>query len=335
MSTNNYTPPFWGEGFSTNSFNAANLIWGTFLGRFRNKNKRAQAWRLNEIDDEIEKSQAYRLFCTRFKWGGEPLKPYPYGYIESLLYSNGFCVAFKDENDELAILPATISKVNRYYIPLEYLVTAATADGGQTKWRLPAEECVAIRDNSIWQPMAPTLQRRAGVIADTGRGIQTYILGMKQSSILFADDNTKTSFEEAMAEKLDNSPYIIVGRKLTRDMEKVPENLLNAGYNSGDLNGLLQSKMALRAEMLNAIGIEATAQQKSQYVSEGERESDMSSAQLYLEDSINLRNCAVEEIKEKLGFDVTCECIMSIKTEADALEETAEESDRSLEDVSV
>lgn len=318
----NYTPPFMGL-YGTDYYNAQTLSRGYTWGLNKLKNQRKLAGHLNQLDAGIEMSQARRLFCSRFRWGGEEIEPYPYGYIETLLYENGFCIAFRDPSTgELAILPASIVGVNKYWTPTEFIATPAGGDlGADATFRLSAEECVVIKDNSLWEPMKAQLERRSGVVADVGRAIQTYIQGMKMSNLLFADDKTKLSLETAMQQKLDNAPYVIVDRRIDVATDKLPENLLNGSFNAADLNGMMQAKKALKAEMSNSIGIDAVEQQKSQYVSESEQQGDAQAGSHFLQDAIENRQFAIREIERKLGAKLECECVKDI------LQEKAREMD--------
>lgn len=304
--------------FGYNGFNARSLSYD-FLKVKRNKEK--YAYVKNEVDALNEFNSACNIFCSRFKWSGKPLDNFSLGYIEKVLFFNGFCIGFKDETYGLMILPAAVKTLNYMNDPVEF-----TVSGNGYNKDVKVEDCVIIRDNILMIPPVLMVDRYAEIAADIGRTFETYAAGMKKPLVIATDEKSKVSNEILAAQYLNNKPFLLVGNnssKIYKGEETLP-NFFNSSHNSNDLNGIMMAKKSLYAEMLGKVGIDANLLNKNSYRSEMEMSDEKNAARLLIMQANECRTKAAKELSDLAGSEINCENLVDALRSVDDSDEGEE-----------
>lgn len=269
----------------------------------------------------IESYIRYMLARTQriFKYGNLP-ETIPQRDLELLLQMGSFVIFTKDKEDGkfyvfyggLGGLPnpyyqPTIAIVSNPY--LKFFKTLELNDYvGKT-----TPEAVVIWNDSAHIGLLPMFERNASLLAETDISIRVACVNSRIPAFFKSkDDNTKDSIE-SMLEKIEQGEIAVIG---TEDEIVESNGALTEKFNSekvGTIKELIELKQYLLGSWYNELGLNANFNMKREAINESEADLNEDALLPLIDDMLESRKVAIEQINKLYGLEITVDLTSSWK----------------------
>ena len=255
-----------------------------------------------------------------FKWKNLP-KTIPERILERYLQCYG-TVAFTKVNEDYYVFfgnPGGVPDV--YYEPTEFIV--ANPGLNFNKSLKIGEECVWIKNDSQYMGLIPTIKRKAKQMVENDISILDAQYNMRIQSLITADnDNAKKSGETYLERVKEGKPGIILAKGLQDGINTKP--FATAGTTNG-ISQLIELHQYLKADLLADFGINANFNMKRERINTSESELNQDALLPTVDDMLQMRKDACEEINEMYGLDISVDKNSTWKLK-ETINEEAEEA---------
>ena len=256
-----------------------------------------------------------------FQWKNLP-KTIPERILERYLQCYG-TVAFTKVDEKYYVFfgnPGGVPDV--YYEPTEFIV--ANPGLNFNKSLKIGEECVWIKNDSQYMGLIPTIKRKAKQMVENDISILDAQYNMRIQSLITADnDNAKKNGELYLDRVKEGKPGIILAKGLQDGINTKP--FATAGTTNG-ISQLIELHQYLKADLLADFGINANFNMKRERINTSESELNQDALLPTVDDMLQMRKDACEEINEMYGLDISVDKNSTWKLKETLYDEDAEEA---------
>ena len=268
----------------------------------------------------IESYIRYMLSRTQriFKYDGLP-ETIPQRDLEILLQMASFVIWAKDDENKLYVFYGGLGGIpNPYYQPtfgivanpyLRYYDTIKFEDYADKQ----KATGVLMWNDSAHIGLMPMFERNASLLAETDISIRVACVNARIPAFFKAsDDNTKESIE-VMLERIENGEIAVIGTE--EDLIDSPKTLTEAFNNQhvGTIKELIELKQYLLGSWYNELGLNANFNMKREAINESEADLNEDALLPLIDDMLESRKNAVEQVNKMFGTNIQVELTSSWK----------------------
>lgn len=255
-------------------------------------------------DTAIQNSVTYTNYFDRlmnmamnvFKWENLP-DTCDARFLELQLFSQGFCLFFKDEIEGYLTLGGECGgELDVYNIPIH---RTAHAPNGYMK-SLTKKDSVIIWNNYLHQPNDLYIRDFAIRLYEIERAIDTNVRGSKTARIVQCSENDRLSYQNIMMEYDGNVPIIFLKDNIAVNNLNVED--ISVPYLADKLEVL---KHQIWNEALTFLGIENSNEDKKERLVADEVGSNYGAVEVQRNVMLNMRERACDEINKMFGLNIS------------------------------
>lgn len=270
---------------------------------------------------------------SMFKYDGLP-ESMPQRNIELMLLCNGhICVT--DVNGVLYGFTGGLGgEPDVYYMPTIYTISN-TALSFSKNLKI-GEECVVIRNNTMYQSILPLLQRYISLLVENDISLTLATINSRIMQILTAGTNNTRESAELYIEKIKNGDLAIIGD--TPIFDTTDFNLLSSNQGkTGVITDLIELQQYTKASLYNELGLNANYNMKRESINSGESVLNDDMLLPLVDDMLRCRQECFDKVNDKYGTDIKVSLFSAWEDnekEIDAEQEQLEEKGGEEENVS-
>jgi len=251
-------------------------------------------------ETNIKNTIAYMLNRTNamFKYNNLP-ETIPSKELEILLQTNGFAIFLKIGNDFYVVNGGLGGEPDVYNRPTKATVSIPALNYNNT---LDInKDCIVISNDSCNVGLLPLFQRYAFILNENMITMILANVNKRYTTLISAnDDNTVRSAELFLKNIFDGKQGVIAETKLFDGLKVNP----NTDYR-GTLRDLIEFEQYIKASFYNEIGLSANYNMKKERITKEEFTTNSDSLYPLVDDMLNSRRRALEEINRLFGLDIT------------------------------
>ena len=237
---------------------------------------------------------------SMFKYDGLP-ESLPQRNIELMLLCNGH-ICITEVNGVLYGFTGGLGgEPDVYYMPTIYTVSNPALSF--SKNLKIGEECIVIRNNTMYQSILSLLQRYISLLVENDISLTVATINSRMIQILTAcTDNTKESADIYM-EKIINGDLSIIGN--TSIFDTTDLNLLSSNQGkTGIITDLIELEQYTKASLYNELGLNANYNMKRESINSGESVLNDDMLLPLVDDMLRCRQECFDEVNKKYGTDI-------------------------------
>lgn len=192
---------------------------------------------------------------------------------------------------------------NAYYLPTQYIV--ANPYLKYNKVLTIGEDCVMIKNDSMYQGLLPMFNRYATLLVENDITIKIAEINSRLTSLISSDDDVAYNSAVEYLKKVEKGELGIIAESPFLNGIKT-QPVTSAGY-SNFITQLIELEQYWKASWFNDIGINANYNMKREAI--GANESQMNSDSLLplIDDMFDCWAEGFNEVNEKYGTNITVE----------------------------
>ena len=259
-------------------------------------------WDRKEKDRNTRNQVMYMLdrSLLMFEYHGLP-DSIPAIELERLLQSNGFAGITEVQGELYAFYGGLGGEQDVYGRPTTMVISNPALDYNATL--TIDEDVILMRNDSMMLGLIPTFAKYCSLLNENEITMALASISQRVNNLIsVADDNTASSADKYLKQLEDGKLGYIFESKLFDSLQTNPMN--SAG---GSISDLIELQQYLKASMYNEIGLNANYNMKRERLNSAEVE--MNSDNLYplVDNMLEHRRIALEQINEKYGTEITVE----------------------------
>lgn len=221
--------------------------------------------------------------------------------LERLLQSNGFAGVTEVQGELYAFYGGLGGEQDVYGRPTTMVISNPALNYNETL--TIDEDVILMRNDSMMLGLIPTFAKYCSLLNENEITMALASISQRVNNLIsVADDNTASSADKYLKQLEDGKLGYIFESKLFDSLQTNPMN--SAG---GSISDLIELQQYLKASMYNEIGLNANYNMKRERLNSAEVE--MNSDNLYplVDNMLEHRRIALEQINEKYGTEITVE----------------------------
>lgn len=259
-------------------------------------------WDRKEKDRNTRNQVMYMLdrSLLMFEYHGLP-DSIPAIELERLLQSNGFAGVTEVQGELYAFYGGLGGEQDVYGRPTTMVISNPALNYNETL--TIDEDVILMRNDSMMLGLIPTFAKYCSLLNENEITMALASISQRVNNLIsVADDNTASSADKYLKQLEDGKLGYIFESKLFDSLQTNPMN--SAG---GSISDLIELQQYLKASMYNEIGLNANYNMKRERLNSAEVE--MNSDNLYplVDNMLEHRRIALEQINEKYGTEITVE----------------------------
>lgn len=259
-------------------------------------------WDRKEKDRNTRNQVMYMLdrSLLMFEYHGLP-DSIPAIELERLLQSNGFAGVTEVQGKLYAFYGGLGGEQDVYGRPTTIVISNPALDYNATL--TIDEDVILMRNDSMMLGLIPTFAKYCSLLNENEITMALASISQRVNNLIsVADDNTASSADKYLKQLEDGKLGYIFESKLFDSLQTNPMN--SAG---GSISDLIELQQYLKASMYNEIGLNANYNMKRERLNSAEVE--MNSDNLYplVDNMLEHRRIALEQINEKYGTEISVE----------------------------
>lgn len=260
-------------------------------------------WDRKEKDRNTRNQVMYMLdrSLLMFEYHGLP-DSIPAIELERLLQSNGFAGITEVQGELYAFYGGLGGEQDVYGRPTTMVISNPALDYNATL--TIDEDVILMRNDSMMLGLIPTFAKYCSLLNENEITMALASISQRVNNLIsVADDNTASSADKYLKQLEDGKLGYIFESKLFDSLQTNPMN--SAG--GGSISDLIELQQYLKASMYNEIGLNANYNMKRERLNSAEVE--MNSDNLYplVDNMLEHRRIALEQINEKYGTEISVE----------------------------
>lgn len=260
-------------------------------------------WDRKEKDRNTRNQVMYMLdrSLLMFEYHGLP-DSIPAIELERLLQSNGFAGVTEVQGELYAFYGGLGGEQDVYGRPTTMVISNPALDYNATL--TIDEDVILMRNDSMMLGLIPTFAKYCSLLNENEITMALASISQRVNNLIsVADDNTASSADKYLKQLEDGKLGYIFESKLFDSLQTNPMN--SAG--GGSISDLIELQQYLKASMYNEIGLNANYNMKRERLNSAEVE--MNSDNLYplVDNMLEHRRIALEQINEKYGTEISVE----------------------------
>lgn len=249
------------------------------------------------VSEDMYRRMLSELSMNRFKWTGLP-DTCDERFLEFILFQNALAVFYKEPTSDqfLCVQGHGTGNPNVYLNPTRFITVNTPI-----RRTLTGDQCVPIWANFLRTPDHDIVEIYATRLAEVDRTIEINLKAMRNTQIVFADEDERLSYANFMRQVEEGQPVIMGTRAL--DMSKI--QVFNLGIDKDQVLRLMEAKARMWNEAMTLLGINNSNQDKKERMVADEVSSN--NDQITAVRSVNLkaRKQAAEQISRRFGLKVS------------------------------
>lgn len=236
-----------------------------------------------------------------FKYHGLP-ESLPPIELERLLQSNGFAGVTEVEGELYAFYGGLGGEQDVYGRPTTMVISNPALNYNET---LEIEkDVVLMRNDSMMLGLMPTFAKYSSLLNENEVSMTLASISQRVNNLIsVADDNTASSAEKYLKQLEEGKLGYIFESKLFDSLQTNPMN--SSGGSS--ITELIELQQYLKASMYNEIGLNANYNMKRERLNSSEVEMNSDNLYPFVDNMLEHRRIALDEINEKFGYEITVE----------------------------
>ena len=221
--------------------------------------------------------------------------------LERLLQSNGFAGVTEVQGELYAFYGGLGGEQDVYGRPTTMVISNPALNYNETL--TIDEDVILMRNDSMMLGLIPTFAKYCSLLNENEITMALASISQRVNNLIsVADDNTASSADKYLKQLEDGKLGYIFESKLFDSLQTNPMN--SAG---GSISDLIELQQYLKASMYNEIGLNANYNMKRERLNSAEVE--MNSDNLYplVDNMLEHRRIALEQINEKYGTEISVE----------------------------
>ena len=263
-----------------------------------------------------------------FKWKNLP-DTIPQRILERYLQTYG-TVAFTQVDGKYYVFfgnPGGVPDV--YYEPTEFIV--ANPGLNFNKSLKIGKDCVWIKNDSQYMGLIPTIKRKAKQMVENDISILDAQFNIRIQSLITADnDNAKKNAELYLDRVKEGKPGVILAKGIQEGINTKP--FATAGT-TNCISQLIELHQYLKADLLSDFGINANFNMKRERINTSESELNQDALLPTVDDMLEMRKNACEEINAMYGLDISVDKNSTWKLKETIADEVPEETDEAKDEI--
>lgn len=260
-------------------------------------------WDRKEKDRNTRNQVMYMLdrSLLMFEYHGLP-DSIPAIELERLLQSNGFAGITEVQGELYAFYGGLGGEQDVYGRPTTMVISNPALNYNETL--TIDEDVILMRNDSMMLGLIPTFAKYCSLLNENEITMALASISQRVNNLIsVADDNTASSADKYLKQLEEGKLGYIFESKLFDSLQTNPMN--SAG--GGSISDLIELQQYLKASMYNEIGLNANYNMKRERLNSAEVE--MNSDNLYplVDNMLEHRRIALEQINEKYGTEITVE----------------------------
>ena len=260
-------------------------------------------WDRKEKDRNTRNQVMYMLdrSLLMFEYHGLP-DSIPAIELERLLQSNGFAGITEVQGELYAFYGGLGGEQDVYGRPTTMVISNPALNYNETL--TIDEDVILMRNDSMMLGLIPTFAKYCSLLNENEITMALASISQRVNNLIsVADDNTASSADKYLKQLEDGKLGYIFESKLFDSLQTNPMN--SAG--GGSISDLIELHQYLKASMYNEIGLNANYNMKRERLNSAEVE--MNSDNLYplVDNMLEHRRIALEQINEKYGTEISVE----------------------------
>lgn len=222
--------------------------------------------------------------------------------LERLLQSNGFAGVTEVQGELYAFYGGLGGEQDVYGRPTTMVISNPALNYNETL--TIDEDVILMRNDSMMLGLIPTFAKYSSLLNENEITIALASISQRVNNLIsVADDNTASSADKYLKQLEEGKLGYIFESKLFDSLQTNPMN--SAG--GGSISDLIELQQYLKASMYNEIGLNANYNMKRERLNSAEVE--MNSDNLYplVDNMLEHRRIALEQINEKYGTEISVE----------------------------
>ena len=259
-------------------------------------------WDRKEKDRNTRNQVMYMLdrSLLMFEYHGLP-DSIPAIELERLLQSNGFAGITEVQGELYAFYGGLGGEQDVYGRPTTMVISNPALDYNATL--TIDEDVILMRNDSMMLGLIPTFAKYCSLLNENEITMALASISQRVNNLIsVADDNTASSADKYLKQLEDGKLGYIFESKL---FDSLQTNTMNSA--GGSISDLIELQQYLKASMYNEIGLNANYNMKRERLNSAEVE--MNSDNLYplVDNMLEHRRIALEQINEKYGTEISVE----------------------------
>jgi len=251
-------------------------------------------------ETNIKNTIAYMLNRTNamFKYNNLP-ETIPSKELELLLQTNGFAIFLKIDNDFYVVNGGLGGETDVYNRPTKAIVSIPSLNYNKT---LDInKDCIIIGNDSCNVGLLPLFRKYAFILNENMITMILANVNKRYTTLISAnDDNTVRSAELFLKNIFDGKQGVIAENKLFDSLKVNPNT-----DDRGTLRDLIEFEQYIKASFYNEIGLSANYNMKKERITKEEFTTNSDSLYPLVDDMLNSRRKALEEINKLFDLDIT------------------------------
>lgn len=288
----------------------------------------AQPVDLNDKPAAVNHYCAYMLARTQsmFEYKGLP-ESIPERNLELLLQTHGYVCVTK-VNDKLYALYGTLGGLpDAYYMPTECIVANPYLKFNKTL--KIDEDCIIIRNDSLYMGLLPMFKRYATLLAENDISIRIADINARITNVISADDDRTLKSAKDYLKDVEDGKLGIVGE--SSFLEGIKSNAYS-GNNTNTITQLIELQQYLKASWFNDLGINANYNMKRESLNSAESQLNNDALLPFIDDMLKQRKLAIENINKKYGTSITVDFNSAWKLKVEEMNGNKEQTGENKEE---
>lgn len=271
------------------------------------------------------------MWAGAIGWGGDLFDDLPPFLAELWLQSSGFS-ALVEHGSSLHYVSGINSsfrgEFTEYFQPVGLIVSNPYAPEINGEYTF-GENAVLIKNDPQMQGVLPILMTRAEMLTEND---VSFLCGLQNLRIIniirAANDKIKTAAESFFKQIRFGRSGVISGsvKSWSGDDTKIIENLPTGGVPTNYMLQFIETAQYIKGSLYNEMGLQSNFNMKRESLNDSEVAANNDTLRPYIDNMMECRKNAVEEIKRVFGVDVTVDLMGAWKTREKIAEATAEKA---------
>ena len=272
-------------------------------------------------DKEMLIDSHVRYMCGKtlsmFKYTGLP-ETIPERELELIIQICRFGIVTKVDGKLFVFYGGLGGQPNEYYQPTQAIVTNPYLRYSDVlkldDYIKEDAEAVVIWNDRVHVGLYPLFRKYAELLAECEITMRYQLINKRFMNILTADDdNTKESIETMMQDVEDGKGFGIIVTKTFMEDSSVGQIDTGNTKMGNDLKDVIETYQYLKGSWYNDLGLNANYNMKRESINESESDMNEDALLPLIDDMLQSREIAVEQINKMFGTDIKVELSSSWK----------------------
>ena len=260
-------------------------------------------WDYRDKEATTKSSVLYMLNRSNimFKYHGLP-ETIPAEELERILQTGGFAIIGKINGELYAVYGGLGGECDVYNRPTIATVSVPYLNYN-ADWNI-GKDCIVIKNDSTAQGLLPLYRKYCTIMTENEITMILATVNKRLQTLISAnDDATKASAEKFVCDLFAGNLSVIAESKMFDSLRVSPAT----NTNGSSMTDLFEFEQYIKASLFNEIGLSANYNMKRERLTSNEVDANTENLYPLVDDMLNQRRTAIEEINVLFGTNITVE----------------------------